>query len=303
MNRLGAAGLMILLAIWSCDSKSRGEERSPGSSDEERLEEASESAPSESGADQNGPKEVDGPTNALPDPSEVTSPSRRDLRAFTSDLGEGKDLIASLHTSEGTIRCRLFEEHTPVTVANFVGLARGEKPWINPETGEVVDGERFYDGLTFHRVIPGFLVQGGDPTGTGTGGPGYTIPDEISDALSHERPGMLGMANRGPDTGGSQFFITLAPAPHLDGRHTIFGTCKDLGVVRAVARVPADAENHPEDPPTIEKITFERDVFELPAIKSHEETSDAGEPSSQEVGEYEADGGRQPDSDARERAD
>lgn len=303
MNRLGAAGLTILLAIWSCDSKSRGEERSPGSSDEERLEEASEPARPESGAGQDSPKEVEGSTNALPDPSEVTSPSRRDLRAFTADLGEGKDLIASIQTSEGTIECRLFEEHTPVTVANFVGLARGEKPWINPETGEVVDGKRFYDGLTFHRVIPGFLVQGGDPTGTGSGGPGYTIPDEIADPLSHDRPGMLSMANRGPDTGGSQFFITLAPAPHLDGRHTIFGRCKDLDVVRTVARVPADAENHPEEPPTIEKITFERDVFELSALKSLRKTTDAGESQPEGAGEYEADGGRQSDSDVQERSD
>jgi len=245
---LALLGATLLFAGAGCDSKSRGEDQSPGGADEQALADSTKRPPS------TGPAAPE----AIGSRGEVEAPQKADLRAYTSDIdGEGK-LIATIHTSEGEIRCRLHEDRTPITVANFVGLARGMKPWLNPETDSVVKGEPFYDGLTFHRVIPGFMIQGGDPTGRGSGGPGYTIPDEIDSSLGHDEPGTLSMANRGPNTGGSQFFITEVPAPHLDGRHTVFGQCGGLETIKAIGRTPADPDNHPEHPPTIEDVTFAR---------------------------------------------
>lgn len=253
------AVVLAALAVISCDSKTRGEDQTASRTDNDRTaDEAGDELES------SGPA----PKYALPDPEDITRPSRRDLAAYTSDLqGEG-NLIAVLQTTEGEISCRLYAERAPITVANFVGLARGKKTWVDPETGHVVTDEPFYDGLTFHRVIPGFMIQAGDPTGTGSGGPGYTIPDEIDPELSHDEPGTLSMATRGPDTGGSQFFITEAPAPHLDGRHTIFGQCSDLSVIESIARIPAGPKNHPENPARIEDVTIQRGTL------SGDETAD-----------------------------
>jgi len=150
---------------------------------------------------------------------------------------------AVFETSEGRIVCRLFEKESPVTVANFAGLAEGTKEFTDPVLREKTK-RRFYDGTKFHRIIPGFMLQGGDPLGTGTGGPGYRIPDEFAPNLKFDRPGRLAMANAGPGTGGSQFFITQVPTPHLAGKHTIFGQvvegqevveriCKEIGTVPA----------------------------------------------------------------------
>lgn len=143
-------------------------------------------------------------------------------------------LVATLQTSAGGLVCELWPHRAPVTVANFVGLARGTRPWRDPNLGQWVERPA-YDGVTFHRVIKGFMIQGGDPTGTGRGEPGYTIPDEIWRGAKHDRRGLLCMANRGPHTGGMQFFITDAEAPHLDGDYTIFGECRSLDVLERIA--------------------------------------------------------------------
>lgn len=167
-------------------------------------------------------------------------------------------LTAVFSTSLGKITCELFEDKAPETVANFVGLAEGTKEWRDPRTGQMVS-RRFYDGLVFHRVIPEFMIQGGDPLGNGTGGPGYRFGDEFHPDLKHDRPGRLSMANSGPSTNGSQFFITEAPTPHLDGRHTIFGQCGEgLDVARKIARVPRDRAGRPLEPVVIERLEIIR---------------------------------------------
>jgi peptidyl-prolyl cis-trans isomerase A (cyclophilin A) len=149
-------------------------------------------------------------------------------------LGLGKGLYAIFDTSMGEIVAKLEEEKTPGTVKNFVGLATGEKEYVDPRTGKKGDGP-YYDGTIFHRVIKGFMVQTGDPTGTGRGGPGYTIKDELVSSLRHSGPGILSMAKTSaPDSGGSQYFITLGPTPHLDGVHSVFGH-----VVRGLENVTA----------------------------------------------------------------
>lgn len=150
--------------------------------------------------------------------------------------------IAVFDTNLGTFRAELFREHAPRTVENFVDLAK----------------EGFYDGVLFHRVIDGFMIQGGDPTGTGSGGPGHTIRDEFSPALRHDSEGMLSMANSGPDTGGSQFFVTLVPTPWLDDKHAIFGRIVDgMDVVRNIGKVPTGSGDRPREDVVMRSVTIE----------------------------------------------
>lgn len=176
--------------------------------------------------------------------------------AYAELLGgaPGEPLIAELTTSEGTLRCTLRPDLAPVTVANFVGLARGTVPWRDPRTGAVVKAP-LYPGTELHRVVPGFVVQGGDPLGTGTGGPGYSFVDEITEELRFDRAGRLAMANRGPNTNGSQFFVTAGPAPHIDGSYTIFGECDDasLETVRRITEVPLQG-THPSPPVVLHDV-------------------------------------------------
>lgn len=163
---------------------------------------------------------------------------------------------ATLHTSEGDIELELLPDDAPITVSNFVGLAEGGLA-TNPETGE----ERFYDGTIFHRIIPDFMVQGGDPEGTGRGGPGYQFPDEFDSGLTFDEPGMLAMANSGPATNGSQFFITVEPTPHLNNMHTIFGKVADeesMEVVNAISAVETDANDKPNSDVVLESVTIDR---------------------------------------------
>ena len=145
-------------------------------------------------------------------------------------------LTATLRTNRGAVKVRLFPDHAPKTVRNFVELAEGGKEWTDPQT-RVRTKDKLYDGTIFHRVIPGFMIQGGDPLGTGTGGPGYRFEDEFQSGRRFDKPGLLAMANAGPGTNGSQFFITEVPTPHLNNRHTIFGeVVKGLDLVPQIAR-------------------------------------------------------------------
>jgi peptidyl-prolyl cis-trans isomerase A (cyclophilin A) len=164
------------------------------------------------------------------------------------------ELTATLHTSEGDIEIRLFEERAPETVENFVGLATGDRAWEHPETGEQVE-QPLYDDIPVHRVIGDFMIQTGDPEGTGRGGPGYTFDDEFHPELRHDGPGVVSMANRGPDTNGSQFFITLAAQPHLDDKHAVFGEVTDgMDVVEAIGNVETDSNDQPISPVTLESV-------------------------------------------------
>jgi peptidyl-prolyl cis-trans isomerase A (cyclophilin A) len=162
--------------------------------------------------------------------------------------------IAVFQTSKGSFSVRLMPEHAPKTVENFVGLASGSREWRDPRDGEL-KATPIYDGTIFHRVIPGFMIQGGDPTGTGRGGPGYEFEDEVEGGPSFERPGLLAMANAGPNTNGSQFFITVAPTPWLDGKHTIFGEVTDgFDVVEEIAGVETRGQDRPLNDVVIDRI-------------------------------------------------
>lgn len=167
--------------------------------------------------------------------------------------------VATLHTNLGDIRINLFGNHAPVTVENFIGLATGTKEWTHPNTGEK-QSTPLYDGVIFHRIIKDFMIQGGDPLGMGFGGPGYQFNDEIHPELAFTKPFLLAMANAGPGTNGSQFFITTVPTTWLQGRHTIFGEVADEAsqkVVLDIEAVPTGANDKPITPVVISSITIE----------------------------------------------
>jgi peptidyl-prolyl cis-trans isomerase A (cyclophilin A) len=168
--------------------------------------------------------------------------------------------IATLSTNYGDITITLFANHAPKTVANFVGLAEGTTEWKDPKTGQASQ-EKFYDGLTFHRIIPNFMIQGGCPLGTGTGGPGYSFGDEFHPELVFDRPYLLAMANAGPNTNGSQFFVTVAPTAWLNRKHTIFGEVADQSsrdVVDTIAAVRTGPQDKPVEPVVVQSVTIER---------------------------------------------
>ena len=169
-------------------------------------------------------------------------------------------LTATLHTTAGDIVVTLFPDQAPVTVRNFVSLAEGSKEWHNPATGQK-SNEPLYNGTIFHRVIEGFMIQGGDPLGSGRGGPGYQFKDEFHPDLRFDRPYLLAMANAGPGTNGSQFFLTVGPTPHLNRRHTIFGEVADAdsrAVVDQIAKAPTDSQDRPREDVTITSIDIQR---------------------------------------------
>ncbi|NYF81069.1 peptidylprolyl isomerase [Granulicella arctica] len=178
-----------------------------------------------------------------------------------------------IDTTMGRLTCKLFDKEAPVTTANFIGLADGSKEWTDPETMKKVKGKPFYNGVTFHRVIPGFMIQGGDRLGTGMGDAGYFFQDEIDPSLTFDVPGRLAMANagQGPSgggTNGSQFFITEVPVPELNGKHTIFGQCDEHSVllVASIARVDRDSSDKPTTPVMINKVTVVREGQALPPL-------------------------------------
>ena len=167
-----------------------------------------------------------------------------------------KGMSAVIETSMGKFVVKLYLDKTPETVANFTGLAEGTKEWTDPSTGQTIK-KPFYDGLIFHRVIPNFMIQGGCPQGNGMGGPGYKFKDEIVEGLIFDRPGLLAMANSGPATNGSQFFITTAATPWLNGRHTIFGEVTEgKDIVTTIGQVPRDGSDRPTTPVVINKVTI-----------------------------------------------
>ncbi|HEY0095475.1 MAG TPA: peptidylprolyl isomerase [Archangium sp.] len=167
----------------------------------------------------------------------------------------GQELFATMDTNQGTIVLRLFSKDAPLTVANFVGLATGEQTWTDPRSGEVKKGTPLYQNVIFHRVIPNFMIQGGDPEGQGTGSPGYNFEDEVNNGRTFDKVGLLAMANRGPATNGSQFFITTALTDHLNGKHTIFGeVVKGYDVVERISKVPAAQRARPVKDVVIKKV-------------------------------------------------
>jgi peptidyl-prolyl cis-trans isomerase A (cyclophilin A) len=161
-------------------------------------------------------------------------------------------------TTEGDFTVRLFDQEAPRTVENFVGLAEGTKEWSDPRTNQKVR-KPYYDGTIFHRVIDGFMIQGGDPLGQGIGGPGYNFADEFHPKLRHNKAGIVSMANRGPNTNGGQFFITLGPTPHLDDRHAVFGEVVDgMDVVSTIGRTKTGDRDRPVKDVVIQNVTIER---------------------------------------------
>ena len=197
-------------------------------------------------------------TDDLPDTPSATA------QIVASPEPTGPTIV--LDTTMGRLSCRLFAKETPVTVANFIGLAEGTKEFTDPKTEAKKKGVHFYDGTTFHRVIPDFMIQGGDRAGDGSGDPGYFFQDEINPGLRFDRPGRLAMANSGPATNGSQFFITEAPVDHLNGKHTIFGQCDAHTVlmVQSIARVDRNSNDKPLTPVVINKVTVVREGQQMP---------------------------------------
>ena len=166
---------------------------------------------------------------------------------------------AVFNTTEGSITVRLFESDAPITVKNFLDLAEGKKEWTHPGT-RAKSSDKLYDGTVFHRVIPDFMIQGGDPTGTGMGGPGYRFQDETGGSPHRfDKPGKLAMANSGPNTNGCQFFITVAPTPWLTGKHTIFGEVSEgQDIADKISKVPRGGQDKPQKPVVLESVTIER---------------------------------------------
>src|SRR5437764_7838179 len=193
-------------------------------------------------------------------PTPKTPPAKKPASAATpkpATVAPGEP-TAIIDTSAGKMTCTLFPHKAPVGVANFIGLAQGTKDWTNPVSHAKKHGVPLYDGTIFHRVIPNFMIQGGDPAGSGSGDVGFMFKNETSPDLKFDRPGRLAYANAGPNTNGSQFFLTEVPYPSLNGGYTIFGQCDDASVelVKKIARMPRDANDRPQDPVKINKITI-----------------------------------------------
>jgi peptidyl-prolyl cis-trans isomerase A (cyclophilin A) len=191
-----------------------------------------------------------------PKPVEPALPDAPQATAAAMIHPNGPTVV--MDTSMGRITCQFFETQAPKTVANFVALAQGTKDWTDPQTQQKMHNKPLYDGTIFHRVIPEFMIQGGDPTGTGAGDPGFSFEDELDPNLNFDVPGRLAMANSGPNTNGTQFFITEVPTEHLNQHHTIFGQCDDpsVNVVKTIARVERDPNDKPVTSVVLKKVTI-----------------------------------------------
>ena len=207
-----------------------------------------------------------------PAPQEIPDSPGAQVQAAPQPTGP----TVVMDTTMGRITCRLFDKQAPQTTANFIGLAEGTKDWTDPVTHAKMHGKPLYNNTQFHRVIPGFMIQGGDPAGTGMGDPGYYIPDEIDPALNFEVPGRLAMANSGPNTDGSQFFVTDAPASHLDGHYSIFGQCDEpsVTVVKTIEDVQRDPQDKPLEPVILKKVTIVPEGQPIPPAPMPAQTSD-----------------------------
>ncbi|MBN1205548.1 MAG: peptidylprolyl isomerase [Myxococcaceae bacterium] len=236
-TRILATGL-LLLALTAC-TKEKEKEPTPA-----KPPEAAAVKPPEPSSARPAPP-------AQPAPTDAVAPTGWQKAAL-----EGQELFATLETSEGTLIVRLFSKDAPKTVANFVGLASGQREWKDPSTLQMTT-KPLYDGTIFHRVIPNFMIQGGDPLGMGIGGPGYKFADEFQSGRTFDKPGLLAMANAGPNTNGSQFFITTSTPAWLNNRHTIFGeVVKGYEVVEKISKVERDPRDKPLKPVTIKKLTI-----------------------------------------------
>ena len=220
-----------------------------------------------------------------------TSPSSEQLPDAPSTSSQAKPPAvptgptAVIDTTMGRLTCKLYDQQAPITVANFIGLAEGTKDWTDPKTLKKVHNQPYYNGTTFHRVIPEFMIQGGDRMGTGAGDPGYFFQDEIDPSLTFDQPGRLAMANAGPGpsgggTNGSQFFITETPVPQLNGKHTIFGQCDAHSVllVASIARVERNSEDKPLTPVVIDRVTIVREGQPIPPLPATPATAPAATP-------------------------
>jgi peptidyl-prolyl cis-trans isomerase A (cyclophilin A) len=203
------------------------------------------------------------------DTASQSLPDSPDSQAQVSPQPTGPTAV--FDTSMGRMTCKLFSKEAPKTVANFIGLAEGTKDWTNPAMPhQKMHDKPLYNGTVFHRVIPGFMIQGGDPLGTGEGDPGYTVPDEFVPNLNFDVAGRLAMANSGPNTDGSQFFITEAPQPHLNQHYTIFGQCDPHSVLvaQSIAEVERDENNKPLEPVVLKKVTIVQNGQPMPPLPS-----------------------------------
>jgi peptidyl-prolyl cis-trans isomerase A (cyclophilin A) len=250
-------------AVWPCLALLASCKSAPSEPESTKKEEPAKTTPSATAAPTPtpppappGPKVPAKPVATVPVSADDPLKGSFSLADATQGISGSGALVATMDTDLGKLDCKLYEDKAPLTVANFVGLARGTRPWKDPD-GKWVK-KPAYDGTIFHRIIKGFMIQGGDARGTGSGEPGYVIPDEIWENAMHDRAGLLCMANRGPNTNGAQFFITDAAAPHLDRGYTIFGECGPEEMVHKLASVEVVGER-PKTPPKIKSIKIKRE--------------------------------------------
>jgi peptidyl-prolyl cis-trans isomerase A (cyclophilin A) len=243
--------LLLVALVVGCEHKSKKDDNKPSP---DKPASGSATGVAKPSGDDMKPEPVAKDPNAGRGGDDLRAPVAADLAEYTKDIAGNGALTATIETNLGAFHCELFGDKAPATVANFVGLATGKKAWQSPNGG-VEKGKPFYDGLIFHRVIAGFMIQGGDPLGEGTGGPGYKFEDEVNNGLVM-KPGTLAMANAGPATNGSQFFITEGAPNWLNNKHTIFGQCKEVDLVKKITGVPKGPGDRPTTPVTITKVTI-----------------------------------------------